>query len=295
MNLDYFLSVNSSYDLYGRYRDFRDDDLRYILYDWQYARLCWRGLFLPPAFVDGILPSSSTSTRVIPTATASSLIGLGVCELSCSDWGYRRPRIPLTLLRIARSGEPLRRIARQLCGALRRSRLQQLLSQRPLRIVEGRYGGRGWSYDTGNTYYDGSAYSSPRQSAPAYTAPYNGGGYAPSRQYENSGMSRTRGTTYSSGGYNGGESSNYYAVLAPTMQDAAVIRPRVRIIMEVETPVIRQDVAEVLRNRRIVVELRRITTPEATRVWEAPLIVPRSAATWLIVFFRRDEWSQISP
>ena len=58
------------------------------------------------------------------------------------------------------------------------------------------------------------------------------------------------------------------------MQDAAVIRPRVRIIMEVETLVIRQDVAEVLRNRRIVVELRRITTPEATRVRETPLIVP---------------------
>ena len=37
--------------------------------------------------------------------------------------------------------------------------------------------------------------------------------------------------------------------------------------MEVETPVIRPVVAEVLRNRRI-------TTREATRVREAPLIVP---------------------
>ena len=44
--------------------------------------------------------------------------------------------------------------------------------------------------------------------------------------------------------------------------------------MEVETPVIRPVVAEVLRNRRIVVEVRRITTREATRVREAPLIVP---------------------
>ena len=44
--------------------------------------------------------------------------------------------------------------------------------------------------------------------------------------------------------------------------------------MEVETPVIRPVVAAVLRNRRIVVEVRRITTREDTRVREAPLIVP---------------------
>ena len=57
------------------------------------------------------------------------------------------------------------------------------------------------------------------------------------------------------------------ATLVPTTADVAVTRPRVRIIMEVETPVIRPVVAEVLRNRRI-------TTREATRVREAPLIVP---------------------
>ena len=64
------------------------------------------------------------------------------------------------------------------------------------------------------------------------------------------------------------------ATLAPTTADVAVTRPRVRIIMEVETPVIRPVVAAVLRNRRIVVEVRRITTREDTRVREAPLIVP---------------------
>ena len=64
------------------------------------------------------------------------------------------------------------------------------------------------------------------------------------------------------------------ATLVPTTADVAVTRPRVQIIMEVETPVIRPVVAEVLRNRRIVVEVRRITTLEATRVREALLIVP---------------------
>ena len=48
VNLDYFLSVNSPYDLYGPYRDYRDDDLRYILYDWQYARYVGVDYFYRP-------------------------------------------------------------------------------------------------------------------------------------------------------------------------------------------------------------------------------------------------------
>lgn len=37
VNLDYFLSVNDRYDIYSDYWAFRDMDLRYILFDWQYA------------------------------------------------------------------------------------------------------------------------------------------------------------------------------------------------------------------------------------------------------------------
>lgn len=36
VNLDYFLSIDHRYDLYGSYWDYRDTDLRYILFDWQY-------------------------------------------------------------------------------------------------------------------------------------------------------------------------------------------------------------------------------------------------------------------
>lgn len=37
VNLDYFLSVNDRYDIYSDYWSFRDIDLRYILFDWQYS------------------------------------------------------------------------------------------------------------------------------------------------------------------------------------------------------------------------------------------------------------------
>lgn len=37
VNLDYFLSVNDRYDIYSDYWSFRDMDLRYILFDWQYS------------------------------------------------------------------------------------------------------------------------------------------------------------------------------------------------------------------------------------------------------------------
>jgi len=36
INLDYLLSLNSEADLYGTYLDYRNADLRYILYDWQW-------------------------------------------------------------------------------------------------------------------------------------------------------------------------------------------------------------------------------------------------------------------
>ena len=37
INLDYFMSVSSQRDLYGMYWQYRDADLRYVLYDWQYT------------------------------------------------------------------------------------------------------------------------------------------------------------------------------------------------------------------------------------------------------------------
>lgn len=37
VNLDYLLAIDNRYDLFGNYWSFRDADLRYILFDWQYA------------------------------------------------------------------------------------------------------------------------------------------------------------------------------------------------------------------------------------------------------------------
>lgn len=37
VNLDYFLNVSSAYDCTGKYWDYRNTDLCYILHDWQYA------------------------------------------------------------------------------------------------------------------------------------------------------------------------------------------------------------------------------------------------------------------
>ena len=37
INLDYFLNISSQRDLYGIYWQYRDADLSYILYDWQYS------------------------------------------------------------------------------------------------------------------------------------------------------------------------------------------------------------------------------------------------------------------
>lgn len=48
INLDYFLRVDSPSDLYGSYYSYRLDDLRCILYDWQYSLLAAADYFLRP-------------------------------------------------------------------------------------------------------------------------------------------------------------------------------------------------------------------------------------------------------
>ncbi len=211
VNLDYFLSVNSSYDLYGRYRDFRDDDLRYILYDWQYARYVGADYFCRPlswtgsSFIFNVYTRYSYRDRFFFDRPSVYVSYRG------SDWGYRRPeyRSPYYGLRVVESRY----------GGLRDSYVARYgdrgyndyYRNEPLRIVEGRYGGRGWSYDTGNTYYGSGAYSSPRQSVPAYTAPYNGGEssnyYGNSRSYDGGRSSYSPTRSDNNGGGNSGYSS----------------------------------------------------------------------------------------
>ena len=48
INLDYFLNVSSSRDIYGVYWQYRNDDLRYILYDWQYSLYSTLDYFFQP-------------------------------------------------------------------------------------------------------------------------------------------------------------------------------------------------------------------------------------------------------
>ena len=48
INLDYFLSIGSPSDLYGVYYNHRINDLRCILYDWQYSLLFAADYFLRP-------------------------------------------------------------------------------------------------------------------------------------------------------------------------------------------------------------------------------------------------------
>lgn len=47
-NLDYFLSISGSADQYGRYWNFRNSDLRCILFDWQYSLFCTLDYFYRP-------------------------------------------------------------------------------------------------------------------------------------------------------------------------------------------------------------------------------------------------------
>ena len=91
VNLDYFLSVNSPYDLYGRYGDYRDDDLRYILYDWQYARYVGVDYFYRPlswtgsSFIFNVYTRYSYRDRFFFDRPSVYISYRG------SDWGYRRP------------------------------------------------------------------------------------------------------------------------------------------------------------------------------------------------------------
>ncbi len=48
INLDYFLSLRTAADCYGAYWDYRDSDLRYVLYDWQYSRYASLEYFFRP-------------------------------------------------------------------------------------------------------------------------------------------------------------------------------------------------------------------------------------------------------
>ena len=48
INLDYLMNVTSSRDVYGVYWRYRNDDLRYILYDWQYALYATLDYFYQP-------------------------------------------------------------------------------------------------------------------------------------------------------------------------------------------------------------------------------------------------------
>lgn len=48
VNLDYFLSINSANDCYGYYWTYRDNDLRYILFDWQYTLYTTLDYFFRP-------------------------------------------------------------------------------------------------------------------------------------------------------------------------------------------------------------------------------------------------------
>jgi len=47
INLDYFMNVNS-YDVYGTMWDYRNDDLRYVLFDWQYSLFLATDYFYRP-------------------------------------------------------------------------------------------------------------------------------------------------------------------------------------------------------------------------------------------------------
>lgn len=48
VNLEYFMQINSQHDCHGRYWDYRNTDLRYILHDWQYQLYSTISYFLTP-------------------------------------------------------------------------------------------------------------------------------------------------------------------------------------------------------------------------------------------------------
>lgn len=274
VNLDYFLSVNSPYDLYGPYRDYRDDDLRYILYDWQYARYVGVDYFYRPlswtgsSFIFNVYTRYSYRDRFFFDRPSVYISYRG------SDWGYRRPeyRSPYYGLRVVESRY----------GGLRDSYVARYgdrgyssyYRNEPLRIVEGRYGGRGWSYDTGNSYYGGGAYSSPRYEGSSYGVPSYNGSYAPSRQYEGGGASGRRGTTYGSGSSTAGILATTMVLPAHTRERVAATPPLDRTTTTRIAPVTPQDAEEVRPLPKVQALLRKTTTQEATLVRAVPLTVP---------------------
>lgn len=50
INLDYLMSINDYDDLYGSYWNYRNTDLSYILYDWQYQLYCDASYFYRPLY-----------------------------------------------------------------------------------------------------------------------------------------------------------------------------------------------------------------------------------------------------
>lgn len=55
INLDYLLRVNTVDDLYGTYWRYRNLDLSYILFDWQYRAFCDATYFYPAHILVGRL------------------------------------------------------------------------------------------------------------------------------------------------------------------------------------------------------------------------------------------------
>ena len=159
VNLDYFLSVNSPYDLYGRYGYYRYDDLIYIFYVWQYARYVGVDYFYRPlswtgsSFIFNVYTRYSYRDRFFFDRPSVYISYRG------SDWGYRRPeyRSPYYGLRVVESRY----------GGLRDSYVARYgdrgyssyYRNEPLRIVEGRYGGIGRGLGTRQNYYGGGDYS----------------------------------------------------------------------------------------------------------------------------------------
>lgn len=71
INLDYLLRVNTVDDLYGTYWRYRNLDLSYILFDWQYRAFCDATYFYRP-YTGREASGTSASTPATRTATTST-------------------------------------------------------------------------------------------------------------------------------------------------------------------------------------------------------------------------------
>lgn len=177
VNLDYLLAVDDRYDIFSHYWTFRDTDLRYILFDWQYALYSAADYFYRPvtwvsnSFVFGIYTRYRHHESFYYDRPAVYL------EYRGSRWAQRRPGT-----------------VSPYCGM----------------VFSGRRGGMRESYSPHASYgYDYPAaqrYGSTYDPAPAYRPDrYNNTPAA--RHYDNSNY-RYEGSTYRSGGTNGGTRSN---------------------------------------------------------------------------------------